>query len=132
MKKFIAVILILMMTPFAALAQEIYKDTTTTQITKGVTLTTVRKFYGSYSLNINSIEADLTNKDLSLELLKNEKGIDKTDTVLNLAKKDKECLEYVIIHELCHLIEFNHGKNFKKIMNDFCPNWKEIKERLNS
>lgn len=89
MKKFIAVILILMMTPFAALAQEIYKDTTTTQITKGVTLTTVRKFYGSYSLNINSIEADLTNKDLSLELLKNEKGIDKTDTVLNLAKKEE-------------------------------------------
>lgn len=51
---------------------------------------------------------------------------------LNLAKKPKICLEYVLIHELCHLIEFNHGKNFKKLMNDFCPNWKEIKERLNS
>lgn len=50
---------------------------------------------------------------------------------LNLAKKDKECLEYVMIHELCHLIEFNHGKNFKKLMDEFCPNWKEIKKRLN-
>ena len=50
---------------------------------------------------------------------------------LNLAKKDKECLEYVMIHELCHLIEFNHGKNFKKLMDKFCPNWKEIKKRLN-
>lgn len=47
---------------------------------------------------------------------------------LNLAKKDKECLEYVMIHELCHLIEFNHGKNFKKLMDEFCPNWKKIKK----
>ena len=50
---------------------------------------------------------------------------------LNLAKKDPECLEYVMIHELCHLIEFNHGKKFKKLMDKFCPNWKEIKKRLN-
>ena len=50
---------------------------------------------------------------------------------LNLAKKDPICLEYVMIHELCHLIEFNHGKKFKKLMNLYCPNWKEIKKRLN-
>lgn len=50
---------------------------------------------------------------------------------LNLAKKDPECLEYVMIHELCHLIEFNHGKNFKKLMDKNCPNWKVIKKRLN-
>ena len=50
---------------------------------------------------------------------------------LNLAKKDKECLEYVMIHELCHLIEFNHGKNFKKLMDEYCPDWKKIKKRLN-
>jgi hypothetical protein len=50
---------------------------------------------------------------------------------LNLAKKDIECLEYVMIHELCHLIEFNHGKEFKRLMDNFCPNWKKIKKRLN-
>lgn len=50
---------------------------------------------------------------------------------LKLAKKDPECLEYVMIHELCHLIEFNHGKKFKKLMDEYCPNWKEIKKRLN-
>ena len=50
---------------------------------------------------------------------------------LNLAKKDPVCLEYVMIHELCHLIEFNHGKEFKKLMDKFCPKWKEIKKRLN-
>jgi hypothetical protein len=50
---------------------------------------------------------------------------------LNLAKKDPICLKYVMIHELCHLIEFNHGKKFKKLMDKFCPNWKEIKKKLN-
>ena len=50
---------------------------------------------------------------------------------LNLSKKDPICLEYVIIHELCHLIEFNHSKKFKKLMDEYCPNWKEIKKILN-
>ncbi len=51
---------------------------------------------------------------------------------LNLAKKDPICLEYVMIHELSHLIEFNHSKKFKKLMDEFCPNWKEIKKVLNA
>ncbi len=50
---------------------------------------------------------------------------------LKLAKKNPICLEYVTIHELCHLIEFNHGKEFIKLMDEFCPNWKEIKKKLN-
>ncbi|MBP3790898.1 MAG: M48 family metallopeptidase [Methanobrevibacter sp.] len=50
---------------------------------------------------------------------------------LNLAKKNPICLEYVTIHELCHLIEFNHGKKFKKLMDKFCPDWKKIKKILN-
>lgn len=50
---------------------------------------------------------------------------------LNLAKKPKICLEYVFIHELCHLIEFNHSKNFKMLMDKNCPNWREIKKILN-
>ncbi len=50
---------------------------------------------------------------------------------LNLAKKDPICLEYVMIHELCHLIEFNHSKKFKKLMDKFCPDWKKIKKILN-
>ena len=50
---------------------------------------------------------------------------------LKLATKDPLCLKYVMIHELCHLIEFNHGKKFKKLMDEFCPDWKEIKKRLN-
>lgn len=50
---------------------------------------------------------------------------------LKLAKKPPICTEYVLIHELCHLIEFNHGPRFKALMDNFCPNWKEIKKLLN-
>ena len=50
---------------------------------------------------------------------------------LNLAKKPKICLKYVFIHELCHLIEFNHSKKFKMLMDKNCPDWQEIKKKLN-
>lgn len=51
---------------------------------------------------------------------------------LNLAKKPKICTQYVLIHELCHLIEFNHSKKFKMLMDKNCPNWHEIKKILNN
>lgn len=50
---------------------------------------------------------------------------------LNLAKKPKICTQYVLIHELCHLIEFNHSKKFKMLMDKNCPKWQEIKKMLN-
>lgn len=50
---------------------------------------------------------------------------------LQLAKKTPECLEYVIIHELVHLLERNHNERFCEYMNRFCPNWREIKDNLN-
>lgn len=50
---------------------------------------------------------------------------------LKLAKKPPICTEYVLIHELCHLIEFNHGPRFRALMDNFCPNWRGIKKLLN-
>lgn len=46
---------------------------------------------------------------------------------LALAKMPQYCLEYVVIHELAHLIERSHGDRFKAIMDKFYPNWREIK-----
>lgn len=51
---------------------------------------------------------------------------------LQLAKKPMDCLEYVTIHELTHLYVPNHGKEFKEYMDIFCPNWKELKKKLNN
>lgn len=50
---------------------------------------------------------------------------------LHLARKPLECVEYVIVHELCHLIEASHNKRFYHYMDLFLPDWKDRKKRLN-
>lgn len=50
---------------------------------------------------------------------------------LELAKKDPQCLEYVVVHEMVHLLERNHGDRFVSFMNKFLPNWKFYKDELN-
>ena len=48
-----------------------------------------------------------------------------------LLMKPRECIEYVVVHELCHFIHPNHSKEFYKFMEQFMPDWKERKGRLN-
>ena len=50
---------------------------------------------------------------------------------LQLAKKTPECLEYVILHELVHLIEKHHNEQFILLMDRYMPMWREIKSTLN-
>lgn len=50
---------------------------------------------------------------------------------LQLAKKTPECLEYIILHELLHLVERNHNTHFLSLMDKYMPYWKEIKRKLN-
>ncbi len=50
---------------------------------------------------------------------------------LQLAKKTPECLEYVIIHELVHLLEKSHNDIFKAHMDRFYPKWRLVKANLN-
>ena len=40
-------------------------------------------------------------------------------------------IDYVIIHELCHFLEFNHSPNFWKYVKKYAPNYKESKNKLN-
>ena len=48
-----------------------------------------------------------------------------------LLMKPRECIEYVVVHELCHFIHPNHSKQFYGFMEQFMPDWKERKRRLN-
>lgn len=50
---------------------------------------------------------------------------------LQLAKKPLNCIEYVVAHELTHLIEQNHTDKFHNILGTYLPGWKKIKEQLN-
>jgi len=49
---------------------------------------------------------------------------------LQLVKKPIECLEYIIIHELVHLVEENHTNKFFSLVEAFYPGWKESKKLL--
>ena len=49
---------------------------------------------------------------------------------LKLVHIDKKFLEYVIIHECCHLVEKNHSKNFWQLVSNFMPNYKEIRNQM--
>lgn len=51
---------------------------------------------------------------------------------LQLAKKPVECLEYVVIHELVHLVEKNHTNKFQALVSEYYPTWKEVKKVLNA
>jgi predicted metal-dependent hydrolase len=50
---------------------------------------------------------------------------------LELAKKPLPCLEYVVIHELTHLLERRHNDRFKALMDRFMPQWRLHREELN-
>lgn len=50
---------------------------------------------------------------------------------LELAKKPKECIEYIIVHELVHLLERSHNQRFVKFMDEFMPKWRFYREELN-
>jgi predicted metal-dependent hydrolase len=49
---------------------------------------------------------------------------------LKLAEKPAECLEYVIIHELTHLLEKSHSRRFYNLLEGFYPKWKATKKLL--
>jgi predicted metal-dependent hydrolase len=49
---------------------------------------------------------------------------------LHLIKAPRRCIEYVILHELCHLINHKHDTKFYQLLNSMMPNWKKWKEKL--
>jgi len=50
---------------------------------------------------------------------------------IELAKKPLECIEYIVVHEMVHLMERNHNKRFVLLMDRYYPNWQVQKKVLN-
>jgi predicted metal-dependent hydrolase len=48
-----------------------------------------------------------------------------------LAKKHPDCLEYILVHEMGHYVERNHGERFTKVMDRYLPDWRSRRDRLN-
>ena len=57
-------------------------------------------------------------------------GSGQIDFNINLAHKPPECLEFIILHELAHIRQQNHGPKFKAILDKYMPDWREIEKIL--
>lgn len=49
---------------------------------------------------------------------------------LELAKKPAHCLDYIMVHELTHILEPSHNARFKELMDRFMPDWRNHKKDL--
>jgi len=49
-----------------------------------------------------------------------------------LVKRSPECLEYVIIHEMLHIFEKGHNRDFYKLLGKYVPDWKAIRKKMNT
>lgn len=75
--------------------------------------------------------------DWGIRKMKTKWGSCNTDTKriwinLELVKKSPECLEYIVVHELTHLLERNHNQRFKNYMEKFLPKWRTCRNALNN
>lgn len=50
----------------------------------------------------------------------------------HLVKAPRECIDYVLLHELCHIAEHNHSENFYRLMKQVMPHWEKVKEKLDA
>ena len=85
----------------------------------------------------NIFEEKLPVPNLKIRKMKSRWGVCNTknnNVTLNyyLYKYNKDCLDYVIVHELSHFLEGNHSKNFWKIVEKYYPNYKETRKKLRS
>lgn len=85
--------------------------------------------------NYNNFSENIPYPDLKIRKMTTRWGVcnTKLKTVtlnLELIKRQTKYLDYVIIHELSHLLEANHSSRFWKIVERNCPNYKEIRKDM--
>ena len=51
---------------------------------------------------------------------------------VELAKKHPDCLEYIVVHEMTHYFERNHGERFTSLMDQHLANWRSRRDQLNA
>ena len=49
-----------------------------------------------------------------------------------LVKAPRECIDYVLLHELCHLLHHNHSPKFYRTLDGHMPNWRSLKDKLDN
>lgn len=92
-------------------------------------------FCKHYEMMYNVFEEDVTLPTLRIRSMKTRWGVcnikSKTITLNSrLIEYDLSALDYVIIHELSHLVHFNHSKDFWKLVEKYVPDYKKIQKFL--
>lgn len=89
----------------------------------------IEKSVQKYSKNLKVVPNKVTIKDIKYAWgsCSSKKNI----TInLKLAPKDEKTIEYVVLHEMCHLKEMNHSKSFWNLVESNMPNYKIYKNKL--
>lgn len=94
-------------------------------------------FYNRLMHWFDEFEEDIPIPTLKIKKMKTRWGVCNTRTKcvtlnLDLFRYERECLDYVIIHELTHFLVPNHSKKFWSIVEKYCPNYKELRKKLRS
>jgi predicted metal-dependent hydrolase len=83
---------------------------------------------------LNFSHRNVPKPELSIKRLQKRWGSlsEKGTLTLNsaLIRAPKECIDYVITHELCHIIHHNHSPEFYKLLETVMPDWEQIKHKL--
>ena len=95
----------------------------------------IRIFDERYIYNFNRFKENVKSPILKIRTMKTRWGVynRKNHTItLNskLIEYDYEKIDYVIIHELSHIIHFDHSKEFWNLVSKYCPNYKSIRKEM--
>ena len=95
----------------------------------------IRVFDDRYVYVFNHFNENITSPILKIRTMKTRWGVynRKNHTItLNskLIEYDYDKIDYVIVHELSHIIHFNHSKNFWELVGKYCKDYKKIRREL--
>lgn len=95
----------------------------------------VRNFYDRFNYCFNRFNEDITIPQLKIRSMKTRWGVynrKNHSITLNshLIEYGVEIIDYVIIHELSHIIHFDHSKDFWLLVSKYCPEYKKIRKEL--
>lgn len=95
----------------------------------------VKLFNDKYNMIYQLFEENIPKYDLKIRKMKTRWGVcnkqSRTITLnYNLIHYDVDCLEYVIVHELAHLVHFNHSREFWNLVFKYKKDYKKIKTKL--
>jgi predicted metal-dependent hydrolase len=91
----------------------------------------IEKYIGEYEPRMGVKVADYGIKKMKTKWGTCNQAAKRIWINLELAKKPVNCLEYIIVHEMVHLLERSHNDRFKALMTKFMPKWRNHRDTLN-